>query len=848
MKRILVALAVVAAVATAVYAAPEAGGPYTLVAWNDLGMHCMDADFSVFSLLPPYNTFHAQLIDGTGHLVTNPVGITVTYEAFLDPGGSINKSSVGKTNFWMHMKDFFGVQLPVDTGLKGFKMPGASNTPQAMAYDTAVRQWFSAEGLPITPNDDSGHKNYYPMMHLVARDAGGAVLATTDIVLPVSDEMTCKACHSSGTQPAARPAIGWAWNADPEKDFRLNVLLLHDEVQGSKPAYASALHDAHFDPKGLYVTATTRKVAILCAACHGSNALAPGLSYVPPLTRSVHSAHSFLDNTGTRTACYQCHPGSQTRCLRGAMGSAVATDGTLQMQCQSCHGTMGMVGAPTRNGWFEEPACQQCHTGTAMSNNGQIRYTTVFETNGLPRVPVDSTFATNDNQPATGLNLYRFSRGHGNLYCEACHGSTHAEQPTLTGNDGLQNTEIQGHVGMLIECASCHKTVPTTVNGGPHGMHPVGQSWGGAHHDSVGDNPAPCKVCHGNDYKGTVLSRAQTIRTITTENFGTKYLWRGFQVSCYMCHNGPRSESPSPNHAPVATNSTTSTAGLPVTVNLVATDSDGNALTYRIVDQPKHGTSAITGTTATYYPDAGYVGSDSLTWAAWDGFTNSNLATITVSVTAGCTLSCSASGPPNAAQGASALFNGSALPSAACTGALNYDWSFGDQTPHATQQNPAHIYNLNDSFLWTMTASIGGASCTQQGTLRVSSDPKRVPYYVKETTIATADHGQSATLAWDSSNCPSSGYHLVYGYGSGLPAQTVTGGACGLGTSGSWSWSSLPDPRSDSSRLLWFLVVGDNAATEGSWGLTSAGAERGGTTPSGQCGVTIKNSLSCTAP
>ena len=63
-----------------------------------------------------------------------------------------------------------------------------------------------------------------------------------------------------------------------------------------------------------------------------------------------------------------------------------------------------------------------------------------------------------------------------------------------------------------------------------------------------------------------------------------------------------------------------------------------------------------------------------------------------------------------------------------------------------------------------------------------------------------------------------------------------------------WSWSSLPDPRSDSSRLLWFLVVGDNAATEGSWGLTSAGAERGGTTPSGQCGVTIKNPLACSAP
>ena len=34
---------------------------YTLLAWNDLGMHCMDGkDFSVFSILPPYNNLHAQ--------------------------------------------------------------------------------------------------------------------------------------------------------------------------------------------------------------------------------------------------------------------------------------------------------------------------------------------------------------------------------------------------------------------------------------------------------------------------------------------------------------------------------------------------------------------------------------------------------------------------------------------------------------------------------------------------------------------------------------------------------------------------------------------------------------------
>ena len=36
--------------------AAAANTAYTLVAWSELGMHCMDGkDYSVFSVLPPYN-------------------------------------------------------------------------------------------------------------------------------------------------------------------------------------------------------------------------------------------------------------------------------------------------------------------------------------------------------------------------------------------------------------------------------------------------------------------------------------------------------------------------------------------------------------------------------------------------------------------------------------------------------------------------------------------------------------------------------------------------------------------------------------------------------------------------
>jgi hypothetical protein len=46
-------------------------GSYVLLAWNDLGMHCLDGkDYSIFSILPPYNNLHGQLKSKEGGLIT----------------------------------------------------------------------------------------------------------------------------------------------------------------------------------------------------------------------------------------------------------------------------------------------------------------------------------------------------------------------------------------------------------------------------------------------------------------------------------------------------------------------------------------------------------------------------------------------------------------------------------------------------------------------------------------------------------------------------------------------------------------------------------------------------------
>ena len=76
-----------------------------------------------------------------------------------------------------------------------------------------------------------------------------------------------------------------------------------------------------------------------------------------------------------------------------------------------------------------------------------------------------------------------------------------------------------------------------------------------------------------------MLSRAQADRSFSTD-FGTKKFFRGAQIGCYSCHNGPSSESTNPNRPAVVRNATASTkVDTPVSIPLTATDAAGNVAT-----------------------------------------------------------------------------------------------------------------------------------------------------------------------------------------------------------------------------------------------------------------------------
>ena len=126
--------------------------------------------------------------------------VNVTYQAMADGTGSINTTSIGKTNFWDHVLALFGVNPPEDVGLQGAKMPGADEScPNPFLGRAGRRIGLLPAGIPITSLDDSFNTNSYPLMNVQALDpANEAVLSSLPVVVPVSNEMACNVCHDTG--------------------------------------------------------------------------------------------------------------------------------------------------------------------------------------------------------------------------------------------------------------------------------------------------------------------------------------------------------------------------------------------------------------------------------------------------------------------------------------------------------------------------------------------------------------------------------------------------------------------------------------------------------------------------
>ena len=536
----------------------ELGG--RVLAVNDLGMHCMDREFSVFAILPPYNVLQAQVsrwdVTGAPGLV-DPAAVKLTYSPLPDARGSVNSSSVSRTDFWAQSEGLFGAPIEPGRGLRGQFMPDDAPEagPQPLQW-SAGRGVFVAEGIPITPIDDAGAENAYPLLRVIARDAEtGTVFAYTDVVVPVSQEIGCRDCHATGSVAALDSKITWSTAADLEIQAKQNILRLHDARNQ---------------------TTLSETTPVLCGRCHYSRALdldgngpTPTQSQYPGLSNAMHRFHgNAVDSDGQpvfpadapeETSCYRCHPGQITQCQRGAMR-------TGGMTCHDCHGGLlqlagtvpllaggsldGTNDGRARRPWVDLPRCESCHTGDARTHLAgpdllfapdgfRLRQTfRLGDDSASPIAAPGARFAAESGK------LFRFSKGHGGLACMSCHGSPHAEWPNAdpAHNDNVAAQQIQGHAGVIIECDACHKpgSLPTTQDG-PHGMHNVNDMrWVKPRHGQLFERQyRNCQSCHGVDLQGSPLSRTAADRIFRIEDDQIVRIPKGTAVHCHFCHRQP---------------------------------------------------------------------------------------------------------------------------------------------------------------------------------------------------------------------------------------------------------------------------------------------------------------------
>lgn len=88
------------------------------------------------------------------------------------------------------------------------------------------------------------------------------------------------------------------------------------------------------------------------------------------------------------------------------------------------------------------------------------------------------------------------------------------------------------------------------------------------------------------------------------------------------------------NYAPVGvSNSVSLNEDSSHSIQLTASDADGDSLNFFVLSQPHHGVLSGSAPNLVYTPNADYYGSDSFTFYASDGYLNSKLATVSIVVT-----------------------------------------------------------------------------------------------------------------------------------------------------------------------------------------------------------------------
>lgn len=154
----------------------------------------------------------------------------------------------------------------------------------------------------------------------------------------------------------------------------------------------------------------------------------------------------------------------------------------------------------------------------------------------------------------------------------------------------------------------------------------------------------------------------------------------------------------------------------------------------------------------------------------------------TIRVDPPCAANCVAQAVPASGAAPLTVAFASAVESDHCAGSAVVAWDFGDGTT-SSEASPSHTYAGAGTYIWTLMASVDGATCSRAGTV-TAEEPCAVtceaaaspagpdqPFLVRFDAVASAAHcGADPSLSWDfgdgTTSSEASPEHIYAGPGS----------------------------------------------------------------------------------
>jgi hypothetical protein len=423
---------------------------YVIMANNDIGMHCACPSFDKFLLLPPSNTFRAQVFrkGEEPSVIANNNTITVKYSVAENTDASV-KADPYYQNWIANAPKLFKGFNPVRSdgkvqGLSGALLAG-DMTPNSKGG------YWEAKGVPVYPVVDKTAANnimsdplggpkrnpYLTGNFQVVEKATNKVLASTTATVPVAFGGCCS-CH-------IKVATSMGFPGTAEGSF---------QAMGALHKRSSGIDISQIDPDGDGTPGPVR-----CSQCHLDPAMGetkpPGYTGYPTSNSTfsdvLHRFHVKSTAVATydsniATNCYACHPGNGVNCYRDTHTKKTVNGHNLW--CTDCHGDLNqrVAQGQLKQPWSEAtlPKCSNCHGSSYEEGVSEIG-------SGI-------------------LGKFLNSKAHAGhkVLCSTCHGSPHALSPSNLAKDNAQNMALQNDSRAIGKCDVCHIGVSSTWKVPPH--------------------------------------------------------------------------------------------------------------------------------------------------------------------------------------------------------------------------------------------------------------------------------------------------------------------------------------------------------------------------------------------